>query len=137
MLNYDDNEAQNARIVRTLILNTFDPLEIHVLRAHASIFPKLYPIGFLPLVLSGQFPTEAASICSNLWKEDITCLQWLYALELSSVMYVNFRSITVLIFIQLPEFAWGLKSSDFPFLRILRLDLVRQGRRRWQKLPTI
>ncbi|KAK8969797.1 UDP-glycosyltransferase 85A5 [Platanthera guangdongensis] len=122
MLNYDDNEAQNSSIAHTLILNTFDPLEIHVLRAHASIFPKLYTIGPLPLILSGQFPTEAASICSNLWKDDIACLQWLDALDLSSVMYVNLRSITVLTISLLPEFAWGFKSSSSPFLWILRWD---------------
>ncbi|KAK8941907.1 UDP-glycosyltransferase 85A2 [Platanthera guangdongensis] len=127
MLNYDGNEAQNARTARALILNTFDPLEIHVLQALSSIFPNLYPVGPLPLLLSGQFPSEAASICSNLWKEDTTCLQWLDAQETSSVLYVNFGSITVLTASQIREFAWGLKISGFPFLWILRPDLVRNG----------
>ncbi|XP_020594762.1 7-deoxyloganetin glucosyltransferase-like [Phalaenopsis equestris] len=124
MLNFDGNEAQNARTARGLILNTFDELERSVIQALGSIFPNLYTIGPLPLFLSPPTP-NTNSIGSNLWKEDLSCLQWLDKQDLGSVLYVNFGSITVVTADQLREFAWGLKNSGFPFLWIMRPDLVR------------
>ncbi|KAI0494753.1 hypothetical protein KFK09_024896 [Dendrobium nobile] len=124
MLNFDGNEAQNARTARGLILNTFNELEDSVIQALNSIFPNLYTIGPLPLFISQQ-TTNNSSISSNLWKEDLSCLQWLDKQEACSVLYVNFGSITVVTGDQLREFAWGLKNSGFPFLWIMRPDLVR------------
>ncbi|XP_058738393.1 7-deoxyloganetin glucosyltransferase-like [Vicia villosa] len=112
----------------TIILNTFDELESDVINALVSMFPSLYPIGPLPLLLN-QTPHnhQLASLDSNLWKEDTKCLEWLESKEPGSVVYVNFGSITVMTLEQLLEFAWGLANSKKPFLWIIRPDLVIGG----------
>ncbi|XP_058772275.1 7-deoxyloganetin glucosyltransferase-like [Vicia villosa] len=111
-----------------IILNTFDELESDAINALFSMFPSLYPIGLLPLLLN-QTPHnhQLASIDSNLLKEDTKCLQWLESKELGSVVYVNFGSVTVMTLEQLLEFAWGLANSKRPFLWIIRPDLVIGG----------
>ncbi|XP_059439884.1 7-deoxyloganetin glucosyltransferase-like isoform X2 [Corylus avellana] len=60
----------------------------------------------------------------SLWKEEDECLHWLDSKQHNSVIYVNFGSVAVMTQQQLLEFAWGLANSNFPFLLILRLDLV-------------
>ncbi|XP_057974119.1 7-deoxyloganetin glucosyltransferase-like isoform X2 [Malania oleifera] len=61
---------------------------------------------------------------SNLWKEDRSCLEWLDSREASSVVYVNFGSITIMTNNQLMEFARGLANSNQSFLWIIRPNLV-------------
>jgi len=61
---------------------------------------------------------------SNLWKEEMECLDWLDTKTQNSVIYINFGSITVLSVKQLVEFAWGLAGSGKEFLWVIRPDLV-------------
>ncbi|CAI8594268.1 unnamed protein product [Vicia faba] len=112
----------------TIVLNTFNELENDAINAILSMFPSLYPIGPLHLLLN-QIPHshQLASLDSNLWKEDTKCLDWLESKEPESVVYVNFGSITVMTLDQLLEFAWGLANSKKPFLWIIRPDLVIGG----------
>ncbi|KAG0471201.1 hypothetical protein HPP92_015747 [Vanilla planifolia] len=124
MLNFDGNEAQYARTASGVILNTFDDLENPVLQAMAAIIPNLYTIGPLPLLLA-KTQISASVIGSSLWKEDLSCLQWLDTKEAGTVVYINFGSITVVTAEQLKEFALGLRNSGYPFLWVLRPDLVR------------
>jgi hypothetical protein len=70
---------------------------------------------------------DLASLGSNLWKEDTKCLKWLESKEPSSVVYVNFGSVTVMTPEQILEFARGLAGSKKPFLWILRPDIVIGG----------
>ncbi|XP_029123857.1 7-deoxyloganetin glucosyltransferase isoform X2 [Elaeis guineensis] len=124
MLNFDGGEAQNAFKAWGVILNTFDELEHEVIDAMKSMFPRLYTIGPLLEFVNEIAECPSKSIGGNLWKEDPRCLEWLDGHEATSVVYVNFGSITVMTGEQLEEFAWGLANSKCPFLWIIRPDLV-------------
>jgi UDP-glucoronosyl and UDP-glucosyl transferase len=124
MLNFDGGEAQNALKAQGLILNTFESLEHEVLLALRKRFPHLYTIGPLPLLVNKLQPSKLDQIGSNLWKEDVRCLEWLSVYKPRSVVYVNFGSITVMTAEQLSEFAWGLANSMHPFLWVIRPDLI-------------
>jgi hypothetical protein len=120
MLNFDGGEAQNARMARGVILNTYDALEQDVVNALRCEFPRVFTVGPLATFACG----ELDAIGGNLWKEDTGCLGWLDAQPLGSVVYVNFGSITVMTPAQLAEFAWGLARCGRPFLWVIRPDLV-------------
>ncbi|GFZ09737.1 hypothetical protein Acr_21g0003360 [Actinidia rufa] len=107
-------------------IQTFDALEPHVLGALSSMYPNVYTIGPLQLLLNNQSTEEdqLKSLSYNLWKEEPECLQWLDSKEPGSVVYVNFGSVTVMSMHQLVEFAWGLANSNHYFLWIIRPDLV-------------
>ncbi|XP_070056180.1 7-deoxyloganetin glucosyltransferase-like [Nicotiana tomentosiformis] len=109
-----------------LILNTFDALEIDVLKPISTMFPAVYTLGPFHSFLNNLTQDEdLKSIGSNLWKEDTHCLQWLNTKKPNSVVYVNFGSITVLTPEQLVEFAWGLANTKLNFLWIIRSDIVK------------
>nr|GEX27025.1 7-deoxyloganetin glucosyltransferase-like [Tanacetum cinerariifolium] len=59
-----------------------------------------------------------------MWKEESECLEWLDSRATCSVVYVSFGSVTVMTQQQLVEFCWGLAKSNYPFLWIIRPDLV-------------
>lgn len=127
MVNCILGEIRNAFLASAVILNTFDPLEKDVLRALLSMFPCLYTIGPLQLLLGQMTDTgnkQDKLTGLNLWKEETECLQWLDLQDPCSVLYVNFGSITMLSAEQIAEFAWGLAKSQVPFLWVVRSDLV-------------
>lgn len=88
------------------------------------MFPKLYTIGPLELLLDPTSESAFDSIKCNLWKEDSECLKWLDSQEPNSVLYVNFGSVIVMRQEQLVELAWGLTNSKKKFLWVIRPDLV-------------
>ncbi|EXB75354.1 UDP-glycosyltransferase 85A1 [Morus notabilis] len=124
MLNFLDVESQRAKQASAVVLNTFDDLEKDVLDSLSSILPPVYTVGPLALLVNQIPDKNVRSIGSNLWKEDPYCLEWLNSKKPSSVVYVNFGSITVMTSEQLVEFAWGLANSQKTFLWIIRPDLV-------------
>ncbi|KAJ0988418.1 hypothetical protein J5N97_006774 [Dioscorea zingiberensis] len=124
MLNFDGGEAQNAYKAWGVIINTYHELEKDVIDAMKLMFPHLYTIGPLFRFVDQIKDEKIKSIGSNLWKEDMTCIDWLDKQEVGSVVYVNFGSITVMTGEQLEEFAWGLANSKHPFLWVIRPDLV-------------
>ncbi|KAG6698998.1 hypothetical protein I3842_08G047800 [Carya illinoinensis] len=124
MLNFAMVEAERARKASALIFNTFEPLEQEVLDALSSMFPPIYTVGPLQLLVNQIPGGEYKSTGSNLWKEEYSCLEWLDKKEPNSVVYVNFGSITVMTSKQLIDFAWGLANSNQTFLWIIRPDLV-------------
>ncbi|OIW20264.1 hypothetical protein TanjilG_07521 [Lupinus angustifolius] len=125
MFNFLGSEAQNCLKSSSIIINTFQELDSEVLQVLMSKNPNIYPIG--PLHLLGKhFPNKSfKSNGSSFWKNDPKCMQWLDQWEPSSVIYVNYGSITVMTKDHLNEFAWGLANSNLPFLWILRPDLVK------------
>ncbi|RWR92432.1 7-deoxyloganetin glucosyltransferase-like protein [Cinnamomum micranthum f. kanehirae] len=89
MLNFDNEEAQNAHKAWGVILNTYDELEYDVVEALKPMFSHLYTIGSLS-TLTSQIPDKRLkSIESNLWKEDNDCLEWLDRKETMSVLYYH------------------------------------------------
>ncbi|XXG76426.1 hypothetical protein AAC387_Pa08g0778 [Persea americana] len=127
-LNYAVNAAKIALKASAIIFNTFDDLEHEVLHAIQSMFfPRMYTIG--PLLLQSRLlpDNELKSVKSSMWKEEENCLKWLDSHEASSIIYVNFGSITVITEQQLMEFGWGIANSNHPFLWVIRPDLVTGG----------
>ncbi|CAN0887997.1 7-deoxyloganetin glucosyltransferase [Linum grandiflorum] len=129
MFNFLATEIDRTSRASAVIFNTFHRLEQPVLDSLSAIFPPIYPIGPLTLMLD-QIITpnpnnNLNSINSSLWKEEPECLQWLNTKEPNSVVYVNFGSITVVTRQHMVEFAWGLANSKKTFLWIVRPDLVR------------
>lgn len=125
MLHFVINEVvEKNRAASAIIFNTFDDLEKDVLEALSSIFPPIYTLGPLQLLLNQIPDNNLNSVKSNLWKEEPECLEWLNSKEPESVVYVNFGSITVMTPQQMIEFAWGLCNSMQTFLWIIRPDLV-------------
>ncbi|RDY07675.1 UDP-glycosyltransferase 85A8, partial [Mucuna pruriens] len=119
-------EAKACMKSSSIIINTVEELESEVLNSLMAQNPNIYNIG--PLQLLGRhFPEKDNGFKvsgSNLWKNDSKCIQWLDQWEPSSVIYVNYGSITVMSEDHLEEFAWGLANSNLPFLWIKRPDLV-------------
>ncbi|KAF3445118.1 hypothetical protein FNV43_RR14811 [Rhamnella rubrinervis] len=93
--------------------------------AISSMFPKLFSVGPLQLLLNRVPEDPLKPVKYSLWKEESQCLQWLDTKEPNSVVYVNFGSITVMSSLQLVEFGMGLANSKHHFLWIIRPDLVR------------
>jgi hypothetical protein len=124
MLDFPMVESERAQKASAIFFNTFDALEHQVLDALSSMFPPIYPIGPLQFLLNQIPDNDRTLIGSNLWKEEVGCLEWLDKKEPNSVFYVNFGSVTVMTCDELIEFAWGLANSNQTFLWIIRPDLV-------------
>ncbi|CAL5384287.1 unnamed protein product [Camellia sinensis] len=116
--------AESASQASAFGLHTFNALEQDLLDALSSMFPYVYTIGPLQLLLNQQVSPDLERLGYNLWKEEPKCLQWLDSKEPSSVIYVNFGSVTVMSLQHLVEFAWGLANSKHYFLWVIRPDLV-------------
>ncbi|KAI3686083.1 hypothetical protein L1987_79753 [Smallanthus sonchifolius] len=117
-------ERAKSDSVSAIIFNTFDEFDCDILDTLSSKFPPCYGIGPLHLLENKIVDKTLASFKSNLWKEDTECVKWLDSKDSSSVVYVNFGSITVMTSQQLVEFGWGLAKSNYSFLWIIRPDLV-------------
>ncbi|KAG5520357.1 hypothetical protein RHGRI_033060 [Rhododendron griersonianum] len=93
-LNFCMEATQRALRASAIILHTFDALEQDLLNALTSIFPFVYSIGPVQLLLDHfSKKDESESIGYNLWKEESECLKWFDSKEPGSVIYVNFGSI--------------------------------------------
>ncbi|PIN10983.1 7-deoxyloganetin glucosyltransferase [Handroanthus impetiginosus] len=124
MLNFLIQETDAVPRAKALILNTFNALEQDVVDTLSSMFPKVYTVGPLHMMMNHIQDERLKTIQSSLWKEDFECIKWLDTKDPESVVYVNFGSITVMTAQQLTEFAWGLANSKKPFLWIIRPDIV-------------
>uniref|UniRef100_A0A5B7A6P5 Putative UDP-glucosyl transferase 85A2 n=1 Tax=Davidia involucrata TaxID=16924 RepID=A0A5B7A6P5_DAVIN len=126
MLNFTKGEIEGCKRASAIILHTFEALEHDVLQALSSMFPPIYTIGPLQLLLdqiSNKSTTLMFDECS-LWKQEAECIEWLTSNEPNSVLYVNFGSIMVLTPHQLVELAWGLANSKQNFLWIVWPDVI-------------
>ncbi|KAH7522875.1 hypothetical protein JRO89_XSUnG0091300 [Xanthoceras sorbifolium] len=124
MLNFIPTLVVRSSRGSAIILNTFHEFENAVLCDLSSIFPPIYAVGPLHLLVNNIPKYGLESISCNLWRAEPECLQWLNSKKPKSVVYVNFGSITVMTPHQMVEFAWGLANSDQNFLWIIRPDLV-------------
>lgn len=124
MVEFTNTQINKAKTASGIIFNTFDDLEHDVLNSLGSVFPPCYAIGPLHLLENNIADKSLASIGSNLWIEEPECIKWLDTKPTSSVVYVNFGSITVMTPQQIVEFGWGLANSKHPFLWIMRAGLV-------------
>ncbi|KAJ0746317.1 putative UDP-glucuronosyl/UDP-glucosyltransferase, UDP-glycosyltransferase family [Helianthus annuus] len=122
-LKYLRKTAEAADKVSHMIIHTFEELEARLVKELRMIFPNVYTIGPLQLLLNKE--TENSSFNGySLWNEEPECVEWLQSKERDSVLYVNFGSLTVMSLQDLLEFGWGLVNSNHYFLWIVRTDLV-------------
>jgi hypothetical protein len=123
---YVSEPVEIAPRASAIVIHTFDVLEQQVLDAFSRMFPRVYAIGPLQLLLSHSHNDHdpLKSIEYSLLKEETECLHWLNSKQPNSVVYVNFGSLIVMTPQQLAEFGWGLANSKHPFLWIIRPDLV-------------
>ncbi|CAM8909421.1 unnamed protein product [Rhodiola kirilowii] len=117
-------ESQNCLKADALLFNTFDELE-HMIEAMSIPRSKINTIGPLTLLAKNapQIPLELIK-SSSLWAENSECLNWLDRQKPQSVVYVNFGSIAVMTEEKFQEFLWGLANCGYPFLWVLRSDLI-------------
>ncbi|KAG7960690.1 hypothetical protein I3843_10G136400, partial [Carya illinoinensis] len=128
MLNFILEMIEKASKAFAIVVNTFDALEQEALDVLSSMFPPIYSIGPLHLVLN-QIPQKdlVSNIGSNLWKYEGDYLEWLNSKEPNSVIYINFGSVVELTPSQMVEFAWGLANSKKAFLWVIRPDIVKDA----------
>ncbi|KAF3433560.1 hypothetical protein FNV43_RR24662 [Rhamnella rubrinervis] len=123
-------ESRQCTRAQGLILNTFEELEGPILSHLRTHCPNVYPIGpkhtHLKLKLAKK---EVISVQStnSLFKTDRSCMAWLDAQPLKSVMYASFGSVAVLTRDELIEFWYGLVNSKKRFLWVIRPDFYKQG----------
>nr|WJH18545.1 phenylpropanoid glycosyltransferase UGT11 [Artemisia annua] len=117
--------TQKSHDVSHNIFHTFDGLEPSIVDALESMYPKVYTVGPMQLLLN-QMPKQdkETELSYSLWKEETECFEWLDSKEQNSVMYVNYGSLAVMSLQDLTEFAWGLVNSNHYFLWIIRSNLV-------------
>uniref|UniRef100_A0A0E0LKT4 Glycosyltransferase n=1 Tax=Oryza punctata TaxID=4537 RepID=A0A0E0LKT4_ORYPU len=101
---------------RAVILNTAVSLEGPVLAHIAPRVRDVFAIGPLHAIS----PAPAAS----LWREDDGCMAWLDGQADRSVVYVSLGSLTVISLEQFTEFLSGLVAAGYPFLWVLRPDII-------------
>ncbi|XP_065874958.1 linamarin synthase 2-like [Euphorbia lathyris] len=126
MYDFLGSEAEICLNSSAIIFNTFDAFEEQVLEAiTASKFSRnIYTIGPLNLLEKHVPASQSTSFESSLWKEDSECLRWLDKREPKSVVYVNYGSVAMMTSEHLKEFAQGLANSKYPFLWIIRKDII-------------
>ncbi|XP_059630014.1 7-deoxyloganetin glucosyltransferase-like [Cornus florida] len=126
VFNFSIKAADRAHKASAIVLHSFNALEPEVLNILSSMFPLVYTIGPLQLLLN-QIPEQEQCLSSagyNLWKEEAECLQWLNSKQPNSVIYVNFRSVVVIKPQEVLEFGLGLANSNHSFLWVIKPDLV-------------
>nr|WJH18544.1 phenylpropanoid glycosyltransferase UGT10 [Artemisia annua] len=124
-LTFCTKATQKSQSVSHNIFHTFDALEPSIVDALSSMYPKVYTVGPMQLLLN-QIAKQGkeAEMSYSLWKEETECFQWLDSKKPNSVIYVNYGSHTVMSLEDLIEFAWGLANSNHYFLWIIRSNLV-------------
>ncbi|MFS7970669.1 putative 7-deoxyloganetin glucosyltransferase [Helianthus anomalus] len=111
MVQFFCSQFERAKSVSAIFFNSFDELDCDILDAISLKFTPCYGIGPLHLIENTILDKGVASFKSNLWKEESECVKWFDTTESSSVVYVNFGSITVMTSQQLAKFGWGLAKS--------------------------
>uniref|UniRef100_A0A5B7A208 Putative 7-deoxyloganetic acid UDP-glucosyltransferase-like protein n=1 Tax=Davidia involucrata TaxID=16924 RepID=A0A5B7A208_DAVIN len=117
-------ETRQTTRAQALILNTSEDLEGPILSQIRTQCPKLYTIGPLHAHLKTRLAAEKTPSSNSLWEEDRSCIKWLDAQPLKSVIYVSFGSSTIITRDQVMEFWHGLVNSGKRFLWVNRPDSV-------------
>lgn len=109
-----------------LILNTIDDLEASCFPHILPQFRKVYTVAPLHALLNSRLGDRSRVIASNgsLWNADQNCMAWLDSQPLRSVVYVSFGSLVKISHSQLLEFLHGLVQSGYPFLWVIRPDVL-------------
>ncbi|KAH7285948.1 hypothetical protein KP509_33G052500 [Ceratopteris richardii] len=114
-----------------IVLNTFDELEHGVIAHLQNSLSTVKHLQCSGPLLPRRFVTrkQHSNKFTNhsLWKEDLDCLMWLDEQPLSSVLFVSLGSLATISVQQAEEFAFGLESSNVPFVWVIREGLIQGG----------
>ncbi|KAL6639306.1 hypothetical protein ACP70R_023036 [Stipagrostis hirtigluma subsp. patula] len=110
--------AAHSRKARALVLNTAMSLESPALAVIARQMRDVFAIGPLHAMCS------APAAASSLWREDDGCAAWLDGQADRSVVYLSLGSQAMITLDQLTELLSGLVAAGYPFLWVLRPDML-------------
>uniref|UniRef100_A0A0D9WYX3 Uncharacterized protein n=1 Tax=Leersia perrieri TaxID=77586 RepID=A0A0D9WYX3_9ORYZ len=110
--------TSRSRNARALVLNTAASMEASAVAHIAPHMRDVFAIG--PLHAMSPAPTATTSV----WREDDGCLAWLDGQPDRSVVYVSLGSLAVISLEQFTELLSGLVAAGYPFLWVLRSDMV-------------
>ncbi|KAI3458622.1 hypothetical protein Pfo_015285 [Paulownia fortunei] len=118
-------EDKHIPLAQGLIFNTFQELEAPILSQLLNICPNIYAVGPLHAHLKTRLAAETGpevqpTTSNSIWKEDKSCIDWLDAQPLKSVIYVSIGSLAVMTKDQLFEIWHGLVNSGSRFLWVRR-----------------
>ncbi|XP_062186354.1 myricetin 3-O-rhamnoside 1,2-glucosyltransferase UGT709G2-like [Phragmites australis] len=108
----------HSRKARALLFNTAMSLERSALAQIKPHMRDVFAIGPLHAI------SPAPAVATSLWREDDGCMAWLDGQADRSVVYVSLGSLAVISKEQFKEFLSGLVATGFPFLWVLRPDMV-------------
>ncbi|KAL6639307.1 hypothetical protein ACP70R_023037 [Stipagrostis hirtigluma subsp. patula] len=108
----------HSRKARALVLNTAMSLEAPALAEIAPHMRDVFAIG----PLHAMSPAPAAA--SSLWRQDDSCTAWLDSHADRSVVYLSLGSLAMISLDQLMELLSSLVAAGYPFLWVLRPDMV-------------
>ncbi|WMV19721.1 hypothetical protein MTR67_013106 [Solanum verrucosum] len=113
---------QGKHIVQAqaLILNTFEALEGPILSQFRALCPNIYAIGPLHTQLKAKLASQSLPTSNSLWKEDMSCIDWLNKQPNKSVLFVSIGSLATMSKAQFLEFWYGLVNSKTNFLWVQR-----------------
>ncbi|KAF4356131.1 hypothetical protein F8388_012281 [Cannabis sativa] len=101
--------------------NSFQQLETELMEAMVGLWPLKMVGPMVPSAYLDQQIKGDTSYGASLWKPtSYKYLRWLDTKPQHAVIYVSFGSMASLSAKQVEEIAWGLKSSQRPFLWVLK-----------------
>ncbi|XP_040381939.1 myricetin 3-O-rhamnoside 1,2-glucosyltransferase UGT709G2-like [Oryza brachyantha] len=107
-----------SRRARAVVLNTAASMEGPAVTHIASHMRDVFAVG--PVHAMSPAPAAAGS----LWRADDGCTAWLDGQADRSVVYVSMGSFAVISHQQFTELLSGLVAAGYPFLWVLRPDMV-------------
>ncbi|KAL6639305.1 hypothetical protein ACP70R_023035 [Stipagrostis hirtigluma subsp. patula] len=110
--------AAHSGKARALVLNTAMSLESSALAQIAPHMRDVFAVG--PLHATSSATPSAWS----LWREDDGCTAWLDGQADRSVVYLSLGSLAMISLDQLTELLSGIVAAGYPFLWVLRPDMV-------------
>ncbi|KAK4754488.1 hypothetical protein SAY87_002592 [Trapa incisa] len=123
LVSMSTNQFLKLEKAKWILINTFSELEAHVLKWMMSKMQSpILPVGpTIPSIYLDQRLENDKEYGLQLFVPEMdACMKWLDSREVDSVIYVSFGSLASLGEEQMEEIAWGLKSSNIPFLWVVR-----------------
>ncbi|KAI4325217.1 hypothetical protein MLD38_030634 [Melastoma candidum] len=111
MVHFMIEQISNCTKSSGIIVNTLQELEQDIIHGLEKIFPKIYAIGPLNLLVEDMPNEDRVELDSTMWTEDSDTLAWLDSKTPGSVIYINFGSVGVMTEDQMTEFAWGSRQA--------------------------
>ncbi|KAF3683879.1 7-deoxyloganetic acid glucosyltransferase [Capsicum annuum] len=117
-------EGKHIVQAQGVIFNTFEGLEGPILSQFRAMIPNIYAIGPLHIQIKSKLANSQClpktTMSNSLWKEDMSCMDWLDKHPQKSVLFVSIGSLATMSKAHFLEFWYGLVNSMTPFLWVQR-----------------